>query len=474
MKQLRLMQATIAVATCLALAVGASPAFARVTSMPPASDDVFAGAPVLAAIEQTGSVGPSDPWDRYRLTLAADDVLTMDLTCPTGQDFDLVLYSGDVVLDEAHAEFYLVKRASVAGTAEETLTFLVPPGGGGDYFVEVNGALAAADGVYSLTWGAAPESTARLSGDDRYQTSVDISRSSFVSADSVVVASGTNFPDALAASGLAGAVGGPVLLAPPATATDDALLGVVQSEITRLRAKTVYVIGGTSAVSAYVAERLAATFPVTEVVRVAGATRYETAALVADKIAEVTGSAPTSAFVVRGDAFADALAVSPIAYARKLPVLLTPSRGLDPDAGAFVEDRGVLDVVVAGGTTAVNESVVIALGELNGGSTTVARWMGTDRYATSVDVAESAHARGWANWDRVGIATGANFPDALSGGAAAGVRGGVLLLTARDGLLPATSAAISANLTAGEMALVFGGPAVVTDTVREQLASLLE
>ncbi len=70
---------------------------------------------------------------------------------------------------------------------------------------------------------------------------------------SVVVASGVSFPDALAASYLAGIVDGPILLTDPLQ-----LPSVTSAELTALGATQVYVVGGTSAVSAHVAAQIGA------------------------------------------------------------------------------------------------------------------------------------------------------------------------------------------------------------------------
>ncbi len=57
-----------------------------------------------------------------------------------------------------------------------------------------------------------PVETTRIAGIDRYETAVKACRSAFPTASAVVVASGENFPDALAGAGLAGAYDAPLLL----------------------------------------------------------------------------------------------------------------------------------------------------------------------------------------------------------------------------------------------------------------------
>ncbi|HSQ22537.1 MAG TPA: cell wall-binding repeat-containing protein, partial [Coriobacteriia bacterium] len=84
---------------------------------------------------------------------------------------------------------------------------------------------------------------ARLAGTDRYATSAQISESTFKSASTVVLATGRNFPDALAAAPLAYQLDGPVLLVNEGVVPD-----AILDEIERLGATSAYIVGGTTAV----------------------------------------------------------------------------------------------------------------------------------------------------------------------------------------------------------------------------------
>ena len=79
----------------------------------------------------------------------------------------------------------------------------------------------------------------RIAGVDRYDTSVAISKATYASASTVYLATGANFPDALAGAPL----GGPLLLTP-----GDYLLPAVRTEIVRLGAQQVIVLGSTGAI----------------------------------------------------------------------------------------------------------------------------------------------------------------------------------------------------------------------------------
>lgn len=76
----------------------------------------------------------------------------------------------------------------------------------------------------SLTANAAATSITRISGNTRYETMGMVSRAAFLSAPpskAAVVASGTDFPDALAASSLAGHLNAPILLTDPKSLSNE-------------------------------------------------------------------------------------------------------------------------------------------------------------------------------------------------------------------------------------------------------------
>jgi len=209
--------------------------------------------------------------------------------------------------------------------------------------------------------------------------------------------------------------------------------------------------------------------------RISGATRYETAKRVALEMDVLYGGTPDTAFVVRGDGFADALAVAPYAYMSGYPVLLTPSGTLDAHTSSYLEASGVSDVVIAGGTAAVFTPVEMRIeDELSDGSITVTRLAGATRTDTSKLVAE------WGNdvvmmgdWQYVGIATGWSFPDALAGGAAMGWRLGPLLLTDPTDLSAETQAVLEANRLSVDRVYVFGGENAVSSEVKTQIEAAI-
>ncbi len=92
----------------------------------------------------------------------------------------------------------------------------------------------------------------RLAGDDRYETAIQISQEAFPNgSDTVIIATGANWPDALCGSALAGAADAPILLAAPT-----GLSAAVKAEITRLGARNAYILGSDAVVSVAIEQQL--------------------------------------------------------------------------------------------------------------------------------------------------------------------------------------------------------------------------
>ncbi len=320
----------------------------------------------------------------------------------------------------------------------------------------------ARDGNYNIYMADYPAKMTRVQGSNRFGTAVSVSKNHPTFGASVaILATARDFPDALSASGLAGAYRAPLLLV-----DTDSVPGSVMSELDRKDIGRVILVGGTSAITNNVRDALVkAGYPVE---RISGATRYETSQVVAQRIKSIMGSRfAKTAIVARGDDFADALAASPVAYSQKLPVLLTKPTSLPSATRSALEDLDVETAVVTGGTAAVSASVKSAVDSVlkSNGGTASARWAGSDRYATCTEIAEGAIAHKWVGPGFVGIATGLDFPDALCGGAACGEEYGVLLLS-KPGALPGSAQAFIADYRDGIGVMeAFGGTAVLSDSV---------
>jgi hypothetical protein len=108
------------------------------------------------------------------------------------------------------------------------------------------------------------------------------------------------------------------------------------------------------------------------------------------------------------------------------------------------------------------------------GAIALDRVSGADRYETAVAVSEYAVDMGWSRWDVTGLATGAHFADALSGGAGIGRVDGVLLLTDPVSLSPATASALSTYALDITRLDVLGGPSALSNSVKTTAGDLVD
>jgi len=293
-----------------------------------------------------------------------------------------------------------------------------------------------------------------VQGANRVATAIEASKL-FGSADTVVLATGKDFPDALGGSALAGAVDGPILLTLGAT-----IEPAVLAEIDRLGATDVYILGGTGVVPAAVETALKGEG--LNVTRLAGANRYATAKLVADKtISLLGGGYAGGAFAATGLDYADALAAAPVMYAKGMPLVLVDG------AGSFTLSAGMTKVDILGGTGAVPASVQTALGAKFG-----TRVAGAGRYETAVAVATYGVGKGM-SWNNLGIATGEGFADALCAGPLLGSKNSVMLMTQGTTLTSATKTKLEALKGDVDTYYVFGGTAVITAPVRSSIQAAL-
>jgi putative cell wall-binding protein len=270
----------------------------------------------------------------------------------------------------------------------------------------------------------------------------------------VVVATGENWPDALGGSALAGAVRGPLLLTRKV-----ALSAEVLTEIKRLGASKSYILGSSAAVSAGVENTLVALLGRTNVVRLGGSNRYETAQRIADEAIRVAGYAFTGeAFVATGGNFPDATAAAPVASFFVRPILLA-----NPATGSVYVPSKVWGTTILGSTSAVSAKVEASL-KARPGMFRVTRLGGANRYETAALIAKAGVAAGM-RWDGVGLATGLNFPDALAGGAMLGGFDSVLLLTSPTSLSAPAQSALKGNSHEIWNMHIFGGPTSVSPAV---------
>jgi putative cell wall-binding protein/peptidoglycan/xylan/chitin deacetylase (PgdA/CDA1 family) len=308
----------------------------------------------------------------------------------------------------------------------------------------VNGTVTSADWTALAKPDTPPvKNTTRLAGADRYATAAAVAGQFPAGVEVAYVASGADFPDALAAAALAGSRNAPVLLTRPT-----AVPAPVAKELSRLRPKKIVVVGGSSGVSAQVATALKRYATTGAVTRLAGADRYATAA----QVAEQFGAGVQVAYVASGANFPDALSGAALAGSQGAPVLLTRPGAVPVAVTAQLARLKPERIVVLGSQGAVSASVATELAR----HAPVTRLAGADRYATAAQVA----AQFGANTPVVYVATGAGYPDALAGAALAGAKKAPVLLT-RPGSVPGPAATQLSRLRPGTV-VVLGGEVSVS------------
>ncbi len=333
----------------------------------------------------------------------------------------------------------------------------------------------------TVTFDVVPDFEA-LEGADRYDTSIKTSRATWTqgACDAVVFATGTNYPDALGAAGLAGTAGCPILLSSGSYPS-----AAIRAEVTRLTkgrtgAITLYVVGGTGAVTSAWEQGLRVSFPKATVKRLAGSSRYGTANAVAREIRALMDrrglTYSGSAIFVTGSDFPDALLASPIAFSRRMPIFLVGP--VDAALKDSMRQVGVKNAYIVGSTASVPQTTQNALGSFLGTGHVSRPCAASGRYAQSVKVAEwavSLEATGAPDfsWASVGVATGGNFPDALGAAPLVGSRTGILLLTPSPSLDPGVGTAVTAHKSLVGSVTYFGGTAAVSQSVRDAVAQAL-
>jgi putative cell wall-binding protein len=340
-----------------------------------------------------------------------------------------------------------------------------------------------------------PGGVARYSGNDRIGTAVYTSQQLWPNAPATrgdyfsggrpaaraaVLTRSDQYADALGGSALAAHVSGPLLLTGTAT-----LSPATAAELVRTLApgSTVYVLGGDKAVSPAVFNAVAALGFSPQ--RLAGNDRYETAVSIASQMAQDMKNDQGQPWVQRvllatGANYPDALAAGTAAGATPDTILLlTNDRQIPAATAAYLAQTsgapsgtgpGSATVYPVGGQAdaAAASSAVPPINMHLGGL------VGADRYQTATLVARQFFSN-TGTPHTLGFATGLNFPDALSGGAAMATLGGPLLLTEKDAVPPATAQYLNAVKAIGsvEGGRVFGGPTVVTDRAVSELQAML-
>ena len=373
--------------------------------------------------------------------------------------------------------------------------------------------------TFTRVYGQTPDATAAQALQHRFQYGLGDCVGT-PTARTVLLATDSHYPDALAGSYLAGNLSTGILLTPPTSlpsATVTALrdegvtsvivlggpLAVTTAVIGQLRSLPVYACGGASTIPG----------KTMTVSRLYGQTQYTTAEKIAESLATKVATDPTvlgslafpnayagtntsggqgrfndtsghassasgsgsarTAILATGQAFQDAMAAGAVAYAEHLPILLTTPTALSPQAASAISSLGVGQVIVMGGPLAVSNTVVSSLEALG---VSVLRIAGQSYTDTSVQLAKfesstTTSGLGWIGTGSVTIARGNGFTDGLAGADIPGSAEEPMLLTQSPTVVGTTLAdflRIAGTTGIGGQPvtyfMILGGPLAITQT----------
>lgn len=326
-----------------------------------------------------------------------------------------------------------------------------------------------------------------LAGATRYDTGAAIAGEAFStglsSERAVILASGLNFNDALASSGLAGKLDAPILLV-PSTYFPSSVGDQLQTLYSGEPSATVYVIGGTSVVPDSIVDSAKAAIEAAGVPagdigvrRVGSGDAYSRAAAVAVETGLATsGPLADTVIVATGEKYADALSISPLAARHGVPIVYVTASTIPAATQAALTSLAPSHTIICGGGAAVN-SAVESWFESNGyrvggvadnTSDPDSRLWGASRYDTCLSIYDATVDPAFGGFAGGGLvfATGLNYPDALAGGVLSHKRDDPILLIygTNVGLSTPVAAKIHELREAGPAPVTFlGGPAAVTD-----------
>ncbi|PFG14854.1 cell wall-binding repeat-containing protein [Bacillus sp. es.036] len=294
----------------------------------------------------------------------------------------------------------------------------------------------------------------RLAGNNRYETSVAISQNAWKeSSDVVVLGRGDLSVDALTGSVLAKKYNAPLLLT-----KSDELPSVVEDEINRLQPEKIYILGGPAAISEKVVNQLSIKGYLSDVERISGDNRYETSIAVAEEV----GNSNQVIVTTGDDTSPDALSIAPYAASKQIPILLTSSKELSEATSTYMTTVKPVAATIIGGENAVSSMV-----EENLNSTsTVKRVAGSNRYETSVKIAETFAFES----KSVFFANGDVFIDALPGSPYAAAMGAPVILTKQSSLSSEAERYVETSMSREYYFL--GGEAAISKPVEETVNKL--
>ena len=296
----------------------------------------------------------------------------------------------------------------------------------------------------------------RLFGTTAAETAVQIADQTGWTGTAILASSASyGMVDALTSGPLAKFLNAPILLQEPGAV----LNAYTKAELTKLNVTKVYVTSGTAVINQAVLDELKGMNITVE--SLGGNDRFETSVNIAKKMV-LLGAPVTKVAVAYGWLNQDALSIASIASANNEPILLTEKNALPASVKAFLT-ANITSSDVIGGTAVISDAVKATLPNAT-------RHYGNTAYDTNEQVIKDFESS--LSFSNVFVANAVTGIDALAGAPLAAVSKSAIVLT--DGVnVPAAATFVNSKLTSSSVVTALGGIAVVPESVRTGIVSIV-
>jgi len=314
------------------------------------------------------------------------------------------------------------------------------------------------DNIFVIT---GEEKVQRLSGKDRFDTCISVAeklkcRQGNEKFKNIIISSAFGFADSLSGSILAKKLNAPLILINNNLSSSEKSLNYIKNNLDKNG--NVYILGGTGAVKPEIEAFIKDNGY--NVKRLNGQDRFKTCDSI---INEFTPKQKTPFVIVNGFNFADALSVSAPASIKGYPILLSDKNELPTYAKNLIKNVNPSEIFIIGGEGVIGNKVNTQIKNICS-SAKVTRIAGKNRYDTSLKVNQFFN-----NKESVLLASGSNYPDALSGSALIGqIEGSLLLIddsSAKDQIK-------FINKKDTDEVMILGGSAVISNKIQTLINNL--
>lgn len=301
----------------------------------------------------------------------------------------------------------------------------------------------------------AKEVVNRIGGTDRYQTASQVAETNWGISKNVILVSGVGYADSINSSVLAKKLDAPILMTEP-----NSMNAYTKNALECLKPDKIYIVGGTASISSQLEKELKKNY---EVVRLGGATRYDTNMAVAGELIK-QGENKDRIIAVSGSEFSDAISTAAVAAATSQILILVNNN--QPSIQYTINFATNSDVTVIGTENSVSRSLYSSLKadrRINGG---------VDRFETNLNVISTYSEELKSDRIYIANATGPEgYADALAASSLAGRYSSPLVLIDTENSLATENAInyIKYRFTENTDIYVVGGKSVIPDRIIEKI-----